>query len=135
MSTDREVALANKEALSEIQELIRQGEYTTALRCCEKLPDEARKTKLAMLLEGTALWELADLDVAEQLLRRATELHPKTEILSLLYFQVLFEQNKKSGAQGELRRFLLLRDSKVYEDIIDDYGWSKTELLQERDQY
>ena len=129
MKKTHEIIYAHESAFEEIKGLLRKDDFHGALSLCGQLPAELRNEKLTMVLKGHALWGAGDYQISEEFLEHACKQHPKTELLSLLYFQVLFEQGKKAEAQNELRRLLLLKESSIYTEIIRDYGWNKDELL------
>lgn len=57
--------------------------------------------------------------------RQAIGLAPTSEKASLVYFQALWKSGYRDQALNEMRRFLTLRPSEEYSQIIKDWGLDK----------
>ena len=102
------------------------GELTAATDILASLAQEASDSIGFWLVFGDAREELGDLSGAVTCYGNAVRLAPTHELASRSLFHCLWELSQKgdeeaqSRALAEIRRFLSVSDSQVYEEIIQE---------------
>lgn len=71
---------------------------------------------------GDVYWEMGLLEEAVKVFKRAIELAPKLEAVSLGLFHCLWKLGKRNEAAEEVKRFMTISDSANYREIIDAFN-------------
>jgi predicted Zn-dependent protease len=116
-----------KQQLELAFEASRLENYCKVLDICDSLLREKPRCKAVLILIGEGLWRTGNLKLALKHMGSAVKIFPISELISLLYFQLLLESGNRDLARNEIARFLKLRDSQEYNYIITEYGWKITD--------
>lgn len=118
-----------KDSLGSAMAASRTSDFSSVLSICSTLDREGPLCKPVQILLVEALWKTGRINEALVRVRQATENFPHSELLSLLLFQILIEQDKVEEAKSEVLRFYLIHASSDYDGIIQDYGWDELKYL------
>jgi predicted Zn-dependent protease len=80
---------------------------------------DPRSAAIALML-GDVCGKMSRFDEAIAALRRAVDLAPKSEGVSLNLFHYLWDLGKKNEALEEVKRFMSVGDSKDYREIVKE---------------
>lgn len=92
-----------------------------AVRLLSRLASEFSKAASAHGYLGWYLLHLGRYQDALKHSARAIRLSPKSEYASLVHFFVLWDSGKRIKALDEMKRFLKIRPSTFYTDILKDW--------------
>lgn len=107
-----------------INKAIDYAEVGQLLQAVQLLTDLAAEFTEAASVRGYLAWYLLQLGRQEEAIehsRRAIDLAPKSEKASLIYFHALWRAAKYIDALEEMKRFLTIRPSDVYANIIKEW--------------
>ena len=107
------------DAFNKALSLKNSNKLVESLEIFEQLLNQKSDYYLTYVMMGDIYWDLKNLDKAETLFRKAIELKPKSEKISLCYFHVLWEQGKEVEALDEMKRFLINNESQEYFEILN----------------
>ena len=99
-------------------DLAKVGDLAQAVQLMSDLVAEFGEAASARGYLAWFLLELGRKEEAIQQSRRAILLAPGSEKASLIHFQVLWQSGKHIEALDEMKRFLTIRPSQVYTEII-----------------
>ena len=91
-----------------------------ALKIFKQLESENTDYYMTFAMIGDIYWDLGKLDDAAQNFKKAVKLNPNSEKVSIAYFNVLWEQDKKNEALEEMKRFLTNNKSESYQKILNE---------------
>jgi predicted Zn-dependent protease len=108
-----------------INKAIDMAEVGQLSHAVQLLTDLAAEFHEAASVRGYLAWYLLQLGRQNEAIeqsRQAVELAPKSEKASLICFHILWKAGKHIEALDEMKRFLLIRSSEAYANIIKDWG-------------
>ena len=97
------------------------GELAQAVQLLSGLVAEFSEAASARSYLGWFLMQLGRQQEAMEQCRRAIRLAPGSEKASLIHFQVLWKCGKHIEALDEMKRFLTIRPSQAYTEIIKEW--------------
>jgi tetratricopeptide (TPR) repeat protein len=99
-------------------DLAKAGNFAQALDIVSRLVEEFGEAASGHGYLAWFLLELGRHKEAIQHSRQAIALAPNSENASLIHFQVLWQSGKQIEALDEMKRFLTIRPSKLYTELI-----------------
>lgn len=113
-------------------EAYRAGKYDTMLLFCNLMLNEASRSGLtqllALILKGVALGKLNRMEEAIAHTASAIKRYPRSNTLSITYFELLMKNGKQRKARAEIRRFRRFREWDEYLGIIKENGWNEADF-------
>lgn len=91
-----------------------------SLEIFKQLETEEVDYYLTFTMMGDIYWDLGELDDASKYFEKAVKLNPDSEKVSIAYFNVLWENEKKVEALNEMKRFLTNNESETYQEILKE---------------
>lgn len=104
-----------------------EGSLAEAVDILSRLSNSNNATTAVFAMLGHAQWGLGYISDAIQSFRHATEMSPRSEIVSLGLFHILFEAGRIDEAFDEMRRFLAIRDSAEYRTLLQEINSSPSD--------
>lgn len=95
------------------------GRFADASRILETLVKEQKCAPLELVFLGNCYDEIGQSDKAIECFRKAVELRPKSETISLALFHALWKSGQQVIALDEMKRFVSIKAPKGYKEIID----------------
>lgn len=115
----RDIPAEFKEQFKEIQVLKRKGEFEKALEKSKILLTKYPNSGLAFLQNGGLYKDIGKLDESIDSFKKAVEIFPNTEKISLCLFHVLWRKGLRFEALEEMKRYLTNNKSDEYTEILD----------------
>jgi len=107
-----------KNRFSKAVKLIEEKDFGSARQLLLQLAEEDPNSTAILAVLGDVCWEMQLLDEAVFVFKRAIELSPKLEAVSLGLFHSLWKLEKREEALEETKRFMAISDSADYREII-----------------
>jgi predicted Zn-dependent protease len=118
-----------RESYDRAGEFMDAGDLTAAKSILLDLSIQDPSSPAILAVLGNVNWKMGKLEEAAAIFRRATELRPKLEAVSLGLFYCLWDLGKRVEAMEELKRFQTISDSQNYREIVKEINekWQKLE--------
>ena len=108
---------AERALFSSAQEKSKNNDLTGAVEVLEMLVDGNPASAIFNATLANTYKQLAVFDKAEKHFKKAVQVSPESEIISLGLFHCLWDQGKSDEAVNELNRYMSLADSDDYREI------------------
>lgn len=105
---------------SEAVKLKKTGQFECAKKILLDLQEKDPQSTAILAVLGDICWDMQLLEEAVSTFRRAIELSPTLEAVSLGLFHCLWELGKHEEALEEVKRFQSLSDSEDYREIVKE---------------
>jgi predicted Zn-dependent protease len=109
-----------KKRFSEAVKLKNRRQFEAARTVLLELSGQDTKSKVILATLGDVHWEMGALEEAACVFKRAIELDPKWEPVSLGLFHVLWQLGRRVEAMKEAVRFQSISDSADYRAIVKE---------------
>jgi tetratricopeptide (TPR) repeat protein len=109
-----------KKQYSEAVKLHEAGQFESAKKLLLDLAEKDPKSTAVLAILGHVCLDMGDLDGAVSIFKRAVELSPTLEGVSLGLFHSLWKLEKHVEALEEVKRFQSISDSEDYREIVKE---------------
>jgi len=117
---ERGSRMSTQQDIDSVNRLIEEENLEQALVKLQMLEQNGDHSAIVFAKLGEVYWELENLASAIPAFRRATELMPNSESLSLSLFHCLWEDGQQVEALGEAKRFTAIAPSDDYRQIVEE---------------
>jgi len=111
---------SNEEKFTLAQQKAGDGDLKGALMLFQELVLSHPQSHVYQLMLAKTYQDLGDLEMAAIAFRACTELLPEKETISRLLFHCLWNQGRREEAIEEANRFLTIKDSVDYRNILQE---------------
>lgn len=115
----KQLSKLEKDKFSKAQELSKRGDVLGVLNIMKDLVEANPRSAVFSAVLANTYWDIGELDTAEKEFRKAVQLAPESEKISLGLFHCLWDQKKKDAAFEEMKRFMVIADSEGYRTIVN----------------
>ncbi len=116
----KRLSKSDRELFEKAQELGRMKDEPKLLLVLQKLVENRPDIAILHGSLARSFEQNGDLEAAEVEFRKAVELDPESELLSLNLFIHLKDKNRYVEALDETKRFMLISDSEDYREIVKE---------------
>jgi predicted Zn-dependent protease len=109
-----------KKQFSEAVKFKEAGQLKAAKELLIDLAQQDPKSTAILAVLGDVYWDLEELEEAISTFRRAIEIAPTLEAVSLGLFHCLWKLERREEAMEEIKRFQTISDSEDYRQIVKE---------------